>query len=70
MELKKINEFMWKIEKTGDMNVPAIVYASDKLITKIKEDKSLEQIKNVACLKGILKHAIALPDAHEGFLFS
>jgi tRNA-splicing ligase RtcB len=69
MDLKKINEFTWKIEKTGSMNVPAIVYASEKLLTKIKEDHTLEQIKNVACLKGILKHAIALPDAHEGYGF-
>jgi len=70
MELKKINEFTWEITKTGSMKVPAIIYASDKLITKIKEDKTIDQIRNVACLKGILKHAIALPDAHEGFLFS
>lgn len=67
IELKKINENAWQIPKTGDMRVPGIVYASEKLLGKIKEDKTLLQLKNVACLKGILKHAIVMPDAHEGF---
>lgn len=66
-ELKKINEFTWKIEKKGNMKVPAIVFASEKLLGKIKEDRTLQQLKNVAMLNGIVKHAMVMPDAHEGF---
>ncbi len=51
------------------MKVPATVYASSKLMEKIKEDKTLLQIKNVASLKGIVKQAIAMPDAHQGYGF-
>ena len=69
VELEKENEFTWKISKTGQMKVPALVYASEKLLEKIRQDMTLEQIKNVACLKGIQKHAIALPDAHQGYGF-
>lgn len=69
VELNKVGEYKWKIPKTGDMNVPGIVYASDKLIKQIKQDKTLDQIKNVAHLPGIYKNSIAMPDAHQGYGF-
>ena len=69
MELKKINEFTWQIDKQGQMKVPAIIYASEKLLEKIKQDNTLEQSKNVACLKGIQKASYTMPDAHNGYGF-
>ncbi len=69
VELKKIDKVTWEIPKEGAMRVPAVVFASEKLLKDIKGDKSLEQIKNVATLPGILKKAIALPDAHQGYGF-
>src|SRR3989344_6947785 len=69
MELKKINDFTWEIPKTGKMLVPARVYASEKLLVKIKEDRTLQQLQNIATLKGIIKHAYVMPDAHEGYGF-
>jgi tRNA-splicing ligase RtcB len=66
---EQINEFTWKIEKQGQMNVPAIIYSSQALMAKIKTDKTFQQIMNVACLKGIVKNAIAMPDCHEGYGF-
>jgi len=70
METKKINEFTWQIPKQGNMKVPGIVYASEKLMNQIKLDNTLQQVANVAHLKGIIKHSIALPDAHQGYGFS
>lgn len=67
MELKKISENIWEIPKQGKMNVVARVYASEKLLEKIKQDRTLQQLQNVACLPGILKYALVMPDAHEGF---
>ena len=69
MEIKKINEFTWEIPKTGNMKVAAVVYASEKLLEQIKQDKTLEQLQNVACLKGIQKQAFVMPDAHQGYGF-
>ena len=69
VEVKKINDFTWKIEKTGKMNVPVVILASEKLLEKMKEDRTFPQISNVATLPGIVKHAIALPDSHEGYGF-
>ena len=67
VEVKKISDYEWEIPKTGKMKVPAVVFASEKLLSDMKQDKCLEQIKNVATLPGIVKHAIALPDAHQGY---
>jgi tRNA-splicing ligase RtcB (3'-phosphate/5'-hydroxy nucleic acid ligase) len=68
-ELKQINEFTWMIEKHGNMNVPAVIYSSEKLMEKVRTDKTFQQVMNVACLKGIVKHSIAMPDCHEGYGF-
>ncbi|HLF53898.1 MAG TPA: RtcB family protein [Candidatus Nanoarchaeia archaeon] len=68
-ELKKKSDTTWEIPKSGTMKVPALVFASEKLLNDIKRDKTLEQIKNVASLPGIIKNAIALSDAHQGYGF-
>jgi tRNA-splicing ligase RtcB len=69
MQLKKVSKYIYEIPKEDKMNVPARIFASEKILENIKKDKTLEQIKNVACLQGILKTAIALPDAHQGYGF-
>jgi tRNA-splicing ligase RtcB len=57
-----------KIEKF-QMKVPVHIYANEYILERIREDRTLDQIANVACLKGIQKHAIALSDAHQGYGF-
>ncbi|MBN1644878.1 RtcB family protein [Candidatus Woesearchaeota archaeon] len=69
MEPKKVAEYTWEIKKQGKMKVPTIIYASDKLMEKIKLDRSLVQGTNVACLPGIQKASYTMPDAHEGYGF-
>jgi len=68
MELKKISENEWEIPKSGGMKVPAKIFASEKLIQKIKQDRTLMQAANVAHLKGIQKFSFVMPDAHEGLV--
>ena len=69
MELKKINANTWEIPKHANMKVPAIIYASEKLLTGVGKDKTLLQAKNVACLPGIQCNAYVMPDAHQGYGF-
>ena len=69
MNIQKISENIYEIEKEDEMNVPARIYASEELLKEIKEDKTLEQIKNVAALPGIQKHSIVMPDGHQGYGF-
>ncbi|MBD3247005.1 RNA-splicing ligase RtcB [Candidatus Pacearchaeota archaeon] len=69
IEVKKVSKNIYEIPKTSGMKVPGIVYASKKLIEKMKQDKSLEQVMNVAHLPGIIDKSIGLADAHQGYGF-
>ncbi len=71
MELKKlvkVSEYEWEIPKTGNMRVPGKIFATKELIEEMDE-KVYEQLSNVAELPGIVKAAIAMPDAHWGYGF-
>lgn len=69
MEIEKVSENIYEIEKEGGMNVPARIYASEKLLEEIREDDTIQQVKNVATLPGIQKHSIVMPDGHQGYGF-
>ncbi len=69
--LERIDATSWRIPKSykQGMNVDGIIYADDVLIKTIKQDKSLEQVANVACLPGIVGASLAMPDIHWGYGF-
>lgn len=67
-DLVKISDYEWEIPKTKDMRVPGKIFGSQKLIEEM-DDKVFEQVSNVACLPGIVKVSIAMPDAHWGYGF-
>ncbi len=70
-ELNKVRECVWEIPtnyKKG-MRVPGRVYLDDKSIMTV-EKGALDQVANVACLPGIQKFSIGLPDIHFGYGFS
>jgi len=58
----------WRIEPTGAMRVPAIIYADEDLIRGM-DDKVYTQAANVAILPGIVSASYAMPDAHWGYGF-
>jgi tRNA-splicing ligase RtcB len=68
-DLIKISDYIWEIPKSfrEDMKVPARIFADEKMLDDILEDKSLWQLVNVASLPGIYKYALAMPDIHEGY---
>jgi tRNA-splicing ligase RtcB len=49
------------------MRVPARVFADEEILAAIGEDRSLEQLQNVATLPGIVGAALAMPDVHQGY---
>jgi len=69
MEIKKISDVEWEIPAEDGMNVPGRIFASEELMSLIKDDKSLEQVMNVAKLPGILRASYAMPDMHQGYGF-
>lgn len=69
--LERVDPCRWRIPKsykTG-MLVDGMIYADDALIGAIRGDQSPEQVANVACLPGIVKYSLAMPDIHWGYGF-
>ena len=69
MKLRRIDDWTWEIPRSGEMRVPARIYASERLLSVIRGDMTLRQARNVACLPGILEAAYVMPDAHQGYGF-
>ena len=69
--LEKIDDYRWRIPKSykPGMRVPGIIYADEKLLKDIRQDKALEQVANVAFLPGIVNASLAMPDIHRGYGF-
>src|SRR5215203_139883 len=51
------------------MRVDGIVYADERMMQDIGKDESLQQVRNVAHLPGIVGASIAMPDIHWGYGF-
>ncbi len=70
-ELHKLDDTLWEIpaHERADMRVPARVFADEPILDAIGNDRSLEQLQNVATLPGIVGAAIAMPDIHQGYGF-
>lgn len=70
-DLIKINDFTWEIPRSfrEDMRVPARIFAVEELIDAISDDRSLDQLVNVATLPGIIKASMVMPDVHQGYGF-
>ena len=66
-KLEKIDDYRWRLPKTGSMRVPGIIYADERLLKDIYRDKALEQVANAAHLPGIVKYSLAMPDIHWGY---
>jgi len=69
--LERIDEYSWRIPQSykPGMRVPGLVLADEQLLEKMRTDRTLNQCANIAHLPGIYKHAITLPDGHEGYGF-
>jgi len=68
--IKKLKDNVFIIEKTGNMNVPVKIFATEDMVKSMNEDDCLQQAVNVTHLPGILKEKIVCPDAHRGYGFS
>ncbi len=69
MEPRRITDTIWEIAPEGGMLVPGRVFADDRLMEAIRDDRSIEQVANVAHLPGIVEASFAMPDIHWGYGF-
>jgi len=68
-DIHRIDEYRWELPRQGGMRVPGVIYADETLMKSIMQDKSLQQVMNVAHLPGILRASLAMPDIHWGYGF-
>src|SRR2546430_15119715 len=68
---ERIGDELWEIPVGArpGMRVPARVFADAELFAAIEQDRSLEQLQNVATLPGVVEAALAMPDIHQGYGF-
>ena len=67
--IERIDDYRVRLPKTGGMRVDGIVYADERMMQDIQKDESLQQVRNVAHLPGIVGASIAMPDIHWGYGF-
>ncbi|MEU6219561.1 RtcB family protein [Streptomyces sp. NPDC047022] len=61
--------FRFRMDRSGGMRVPGVVFATRELLPQATGDKALEQVANVATLPGIVRASYAMPDVHWGYGF-
>jgi tRNA-splicing ligase RtcB len=66
-----LDHVRWLLDKDfkAGMRVTGLIYGDSYIIQNLEKEGALEQIANVACLPGILKHSYAMPDVHWGYGF-
>jgi tRNA-splicing ligase RtcB len=67
--LRQIDQYRWLLPKQGKMLTDGQLFLDRNLLEQIKNDKSISQVANVACLPGIVGKSLAMPDMHQGYGF-
>jgi tRNA-splicing ligase RtcB (3'-phosphate/5'-hydroxy nucleic acid ligase) len=68
-DVQRIDPFRVRLPRRDGMRVDGLVYADDRMMRDIQKDESLQQVRNVAHLPGIVGASIAMPDIHWGYGF-
>lgn len=66
---KKIGPATYLLPQENGMLVPGLIIATEELLNEPGMEEPLQQVRNVACLPGIVGHSIAMPDIHWGYGF-
>ncbi len=69
MDLERLDEYRWRIPRRGPMRVEGLVFGSADLVERMQDERALEQVRNVACLPGLVGPSIGMPDLHWGYGF-
>ena len=68
MKLQADGPYRFRLEPSGAMRVPGVVFASERLLHDA--DKAIGQVANVAMLPGVVGASYAMPDVHWGYGFA
>jgi tRNA-splicing ligase RtcB len=69
--VREVERYTWEVPVGAreGMLVPGMVFADRELLEKADQDNALQQVVNVACLPGIVRASLAMPDIHWGYGF-
>src|SRR5919109_1669973 len=67
--MHEVAPFEWELPLEPPMRVPGRVFASRRMVESGELANALEQVRNVACLPGIVGASYAMPDIHWGYGF-
>lgn len=69
--LEQVDACCWRIPKSykQGMRVDGLIFTTERLLEKIKQDQAPDQVANVAFLPGIQYASLAMPDIHWGYGF-
>lgn len=67
--MREIAPGVYEIPKEKKMRVPGLIVATRGLLEETLMSKAIDQVKNVAHLRGIIGYSIAMPDIHWGYGF-
>ncbi|MEM3791454.1 MAG: RtcB family protein, partial [Candidatus Micrarchaeaceae archaeon] len=69
MNIERLSGVKARIKKEEGMNTNVDIFATEKLISDIKKDRTLQQAINASKLPHIAGNVVLMPDAHEGYGF-
>jgi tRNA-splicing ligase RtcB len=74
LELEEKRKYVWELPRHGEMHVVGRVYGDRTTVEQLHADvrvgkqwNALKQVYNVACLPGLRKASLAMPDVHPGY---
>ena len=65
-KLVQMDKNRYLLPKENNMLVDCIVYLKPELLPHL-ENEALEQLRDAACLPGVYKYVLGMPDIHTGF---
>ncbi len=69
MEIKKISEVKFRIDKEEGMNGGVVFYSTQQMLEKMKGDSTVQQAINATTLPGLVGDVLVMPDGHQGYGF-
>jgi len=69
LTLREVEDNVWEMARDDMMRVPARVFANEALLEQIQDDRTLSQLRNTACMPGVVAPALCMPDGHQGYGF-
>jgi tRNA-splicing ligase RtcB len=69
MKIVEETRYRLRIDPEPPMRVPGVMFVTRDLLPDARADKSVDQVRNVASLPGIVRASYAMPDMHWGYGF-